>query len=162
MQPSYTACPSLYREHLSELQKKLVRRKIASETGNKPPGATSQLPAPPPPSTSPPPLTQSDHAPLPPKKPPRDTHPPPSPQPRAVSPDGDSQFLEALKAKKGSLKRAQTLQILSPPPEVSDTPIRSFNPPRPISGGQELELIGDTQNTFQVRILTTQECKYII
>ena len=156
MRPNVRDYPPLYREHLSELQRKLVLRKIASETGTAPPDSTSHLPPPPPPTSSPPPLslTQPTAAPMPPRKPPREAQPAPlSPELRAASPEGNSMFLDALMAKKGSLKRAQTLQVLSPPP-VSEVPIRPSNPPRPVSGQPEYNST-QTAHTFQVGILAT-------
>ena len=153
MRPNYSEYPPLYREHLSELQKKLVLRKIASEAGNLPASANSHLPPPPPPASSPPLLSPSNEVPTPPKKPPRELHhAPPSCEPRAPSPEDDSLFLEALKAKKGTLKRAQTMQVLSPPPS-SAAPVRPTDPPRPVSGTQEQN---DSTFTFQVSILATE------
>ena len=134
MQPQNLLSSPSYRQHLSELQMKLSMRKKVSETSLRLPPA--------PPSTSPPSMaTQSD---FPPQKPPREMRvrpvspPSPPPEERAPSPEVESQFLEALKLRKGSLKRTDKIAPFVPPQNTQTPPPLSTNPipPQPVVTNQ--------------------------
>ena len=147
---------------MSELHEKLVLRKIASETTGGSRGVNSQPP--PPPTTSPPHLT-FPQAVMPPKKPPREPQPAPNPvETESSSPEGESEFLEALKLKRGSLKRSNTIQPFSPAHPEVEMPSRPHNPPRPISGQTDPllrlpspEPLRDVVPSYQVSNLATHE-----
>ena len=150
---------------MSELQEKLVLRKIASETASVSRGVTSQ---PPPPPTSSPPHLASPQANMPPRKPPREVQPAHkptvAPPEEFSSPEGESDFLEALKLKRGSLKRSNTVQPFSPPHAETEAPSRPPNPPRPLSGHNEPpEPLRDIVPSYQVCNLATHEyARYVI